>query len=138
MAESLGLLKFAERAHVEAFVNEGEMLFRTLEHFRGLEGDQLRGDPDEGLGGYHQVPLVERITITDKHGETREFSTRAGTLRGGRFRLYQHTGLHVFCCYAIAPRNPSSLYVDPGTSASMATARSSATRRRFSTSWTTR
>jgi len=39
---------FTEEDHARAFINKGQMLFRTLAYFRALEFDEERGDPNDG------------------------------------------------------------------------------------------
>jgi hypothetical protein len=110
---ALALIKFGAPEHIERFVEHGEMYFQTIEHFRKLEADELRGDPSEGLSEYYQSALVELIMTADD-GRVSKWSGKSGTLTNAvRLSNANVTGLHVFCMYALRPENPPSLYFDP-------------------------
>jgi hypothetical protein len=111
--ETLGLIKFGARVHMQQLIDEGLLYFQTIEHFRQLERDQLRGDSSEGLTNFYHPPLIE-LQFTNEAGESIKFSGKDGTLAGPvRISTDQVTGLHVFCLYAITGRNPASMYIDP-------------------------
>lgn len=110
--ETLCLIKFGDRVHLEALMNEGAMYFQTIEHFQKLEADALRGDPSEGLSKVFQSALAE-VTFTTDDGRKFEFSGKKGTLINTvRMSTNYVTGLHAFCMYAVTSTNSSSYHVD--------------------------
>ncbi len=91
---------------MQQLMNEGLMYFQTIEHYRKLEADELRGDPSEGLSEYYQAPLVE-ITWKGDNGKSGRFSGKAGTLVNAvRLSTNHVTRLHAFCLYAVSTEDP--------------------------------
>lgn len=48
----VSIFKYLPSAYVERFINNGEVLFRSLSYFRSYEEQQVRGDPYEGVRLY--------------------------------------------------------------------------------------
>lgn len=62
--------RFTERAHAENFVSNGEILFRSLAHYRTQEADEHRRDAQEGSVSVH----FERATIQIARHGTNDYS----------------------------------------------------------------
>lgn len=59
----MNLYKYIPEEHVEPFVKQGAVLFRSLSYFRDIEDEQVRGDEHEGTKRFRPSQGLE-ITLT--------------------------------------------------------------------------
>lgn len=94
-----GLLKFGQPDHVEQLYRHGSVFMRSLRHFRELEGDTTRGDPEEGLEAFHQADQV-RVTL-EVRGQTIHLDAQSGLVGQVKLHVDAADACNVFCTTAI-------------------------------------
>ena len=101
---------FDKEEYADAFIEKGELFYRTLGAFKGIEDDEVRGDQFEAVTDWHQPDQIS-ITISYKDAEGVEHSHLLKDLTDPV--IMQNKGydeLNIYCMYAIKVPNFKESY----------------------------
>jgi len=92
---------FDAEEHAERFLKQGEMLCRTLEHFKKIENNDERGDKYEAVVEWQQPEGIKlKLSYCDKDGKKSTFSIDE---LAGPFvvQTTAYDNLNIYCMYAL-------------------------------------
>ena len=89
------LAKVGQREHIQNLRCDGVLYCNSVQHFQGLEDNNLRGDPLENCTAFYPPDKVE----TKING--RVLTALAGPIREYIFEKDQYQASHLFCMLAI-------------------------------------
>lgn len=106
------LIKIGQKEHIEDLQKNGTIFMNPVRYFKAIEDSELRGDPDEGIGGIQQLDNLT-IYADDKelpiHKLSKEYSiqlkTKEPELSGNIYSLYSISSLTDIKKFKIHERN---------------------------------